>query len=324
MGPGTLKEVLKDLSIYDDGHTLVQGDTSDDAGVYQLTENIALVQTVDFFTPMVDDPYLFGKIAIANALSDVYAMGGIPKTALNVVTFPVNCLDPRILGEILRGGADKLVEAEVALLGGHTIEDDEPKYGASVTGIVDPKKMWKNQGAREGDVLILTKPLGVGLITTAIKGGLASDEEIAEASLNMEKLNKIGAAIALERDVHSCTDITGFGLIGHLLEMTDENITFEIDSSKLPFLKGALSYAKMGIIPQGSERNRKYVADRVTFMTEEYMTMALVTPETSGGLVFALTPEEGEAYIKAMEEKGEKAYNVGNVTSFKGDRILVK
>ena len=315
---------MKDLSIYDDGHTLVQGDTSDDAGVYQLTDEMALVQTVDFFTPMVDDPYLFGKIAVANSLSDVYAMGGIPKTAMNVVTFPVNCLDPRILGEILKGGADKLVEAKVALLGGHTVEDDEPKYGASVTGIVHPQKMWKNQGAHVGDVLILTKALGVGLITTAIKGELASEEEIAAVGASMEKLNKEAAEVALSYDVHSCTDITGFGFIGHLLEMTAEGMTFMVDSEKLPFLKGALSYARMGIIPAGSERNRKYIGSNVTFLTEEYMTMTLVTPETSGGLLFAMTPEDGEAYVKEMEERGELARIVGRVDSFKGDRILVE
>nr|WP_088369157.1 selenide, water dikinase SelD [endosymbiont 'TC1' of Trimyema compressum] len=326
MGPGVLSEVLKDLSRFEDPAVLVCGDTYDDAGVYQLTEDIALVQTVDFFTPMVDDPYMFGKIAVANGLSDVYAMGGIPKTALNVVTFPVDCLDVSILGDILKGGADKLKEAEVSLLGGHTVEDDEPKYGVSVTGIVHPKGIWTNEGAAVGDVLILTKPLGTGLITTAIKGELATTEEINEASQSMETLNKLAAEVAHKvGQVHGCTDITGFGFTGHLLEMVGTaSISFLIDSKKLNFLQGALEYAKMGLIPKGAENNRRFVNDRVDFKVEEYMEMTLVTPETSGGLVLAFNKNQAEDYLKEMQKRNQLAYVIGEIIPERTKKLIIK
>ena len=326
MGPGVLSEVLKDLSRFEDSAVLVCGDTYDDAGVYQLTEDIALVQTVDFFTPMVDDPYMFGKIAVANGLSDVYAMGGIPKTALNVVTFPVNCVDVEILGHILKGGADKLKEAEVSLLGGHTVEDDEPKYGVSVTGVLQPKKIWTNEGAAVGDILILTKPLGTGLITTAIKGELATKEEINEASKSMETLNKIAAEVAHEvGQVHGCTDITGFGFTGHLLEMVEKaSISFLIDSKKLIFLQGALEYAKMGLIPKGAENNRCFVKDRVDFNVDEYMEMSLVTPETSGGLVFAFSKNQGLKYLDEMKKRNQQAFVIGEVVPEGVKKLIIK
>ena len=326
MGPGVLSEVLKDLSCFEDPAVLVCGDTYDDAGVYQLTEDIALVQTVDFFTPMVDDPYMFGKIAVANGLSDVYAMGGVPKTALNVVTFPVDCMDVAILGAILKGGADKLKEAEVSLLGGHTVEDDEPKYGVSVTGTVHPKKIWTNEGAEAGDVLILTKSLGTGLITTAIKGELATPAEIEEASKSMEALNKVAAEVALEvGQVHGCTDITGFGFTGHLLEMVGKGpISFLIDSKKLIFLQGALEYAKMGIIPKGAENNRRFVKDRVDFNVEEYMEMTLVTPETSGGLVLAFSKDKAKEFLEKMKKRNQLAFVIGEVVPEVIKKLIIK
>lgn len=323
MGPGALSEVLKDLEIFKDSNVLVSGSTYDDAGIYQINEDVALVQTVDFFTPMVDDPYSFGKIAITNALSDVYAMGGVPKTALNITTFPVSCLELTVLREILRGGNDKLKEAEVVLLGGHTVEDQEPKYGASITGVVHPNKIWKNQGGLVGDSLVLTKPLGVGLITTAIKGELASDEEIREVTRSMELLNKKAADEARDYDIHGCTDITGFGFLGHLLEMVGDKQTFEVDSSKVPFLLGALEHSKNGMIPQGAERNRKYLQGNITFMVEEYLEIALMTPETSGGLLLALSPKDALSYVKKMKSQGEEAFIIGEIKGFMGEKVVV-
>lgn len=326
MGPGVLTTVLKDLSHFKDDAVLVSGDTYDDAGVYQITEDIALVQTVDFFTPMVDDAYTFGKIAVANGLSDVYAMGGVPKTALNVVTFPVNCLDVAILADILRGGADKLKEAEVSLLGGHTVEDDEPKYGVSVTGTVHPKKIWTNEGAKSGDILILTKKLGTGLLTTAIKGELATDEEIQAVSDSMEKLNKEAAEVAhLVGDVHGCTDITGFGFTGHLLEMVgNANLSYLIDSNQLKFLQGALEYAKMGLIPKGAENNRKFVKGRVEFKVPEYMEMTLVTPETSGGLALAFAPQKAQLFLDEMKKRNQLAFVIGEVVPEEDKKLIIK
>lgn len=228
----------------------------DDAGVYQLTDELALVQTVDFFTPMVDDPYLFGQIAAANALSDVYAMGGKPLTAMNIVAFPVNTMDVSILGDILKGGAQKIREAETLLVGGHTVEDDEPKYGLSVTGIVHPGKVLTNRGGKPGDKLILTKPLGVGIITTAMKGDMADPASIEAATQSMATLNKEAAAAVIEVGVNACTDVTGFGLLGHLYEMMTPEIGFEIQMGQVPLLPGAKDYASMGLVPGGARRNQ--------------------------------------------------------------------
>ncbi len=219
MGPEDLAEVLKDLSIPKNPKVLVGLETSDDAGVYQLTEDIALVQTADFFSPIVDDPFTFGQVAVANALSDVYAMGGKPLTALNLVAFPIKTLPSSILKDILRGGLSKMAEAEVALIGGHTVEDPEVKYGLSVTGIIHPGKILTNTGAKPGDELVLTKPIGTGIIATALKGGMASQESISRMVKSMTALNKEAAKWMQAFGAHACTDITGFGLIGHALEM---------------------------------------------------------------------------------------------------------
>lgn len=317
---------MQGLAIFRDENVLVSGSTFDDAGVYKISEELALVQTVDFFTPMVDDPYDFGQVAVANSLSDVYAMGGVPKTALNVVSFPINCLDPEVLREIMRGGSDKLVEAGVALLGGHTIDDPEPKYGVSVTGFVHPNEVWTNGGAVVGDVLVLTKKLGVGLVTTALKGDALEDPvgEIREVTKSMVALNKLAAEVAREvGEVHSCTDITGFGLLGHLLEMIGgDEVTFEVDSRKLPFLRNALSYAKMGLIPGGAQRNLDYMGDKVKFMVPEGMKMAVVTPETSGGLVLSFTEDKAFEYLRRMESLGELAVIIGRVVP-KGEDFIV-
>lgn len=224
-----------------------------------------MIQTVDFFTPIVDDPYTFGQIAAANSLSDVYAMGGEPKLALNIAAFP-NCLDPEILGEILRGGADKVLEAGACLAGGHTIQDDEPKYGLCVTGFVNPASMWKNIGAKTGDVLILTKPLGTGILSTAVKGEMASEEEAAYAAFVMATLNKYARDKVTDLRVHACTDVTGFGLAGHALEMAKgSERTLCISLGSLPIMKGALDYASMGLIPAGAYRNREFAGEECEF-----------------------------------------------------------
>ncbi len=322
-----MSKVLTGLNKIDDPAVLVSGSTYDDAGIYRVNDELALVQTVDFFTPMVDDPYDFGRIAVANSLSDVYAMGGIPKTAMNVVSFPISCLDVSVLRDILRGGADKLVEAGVALLGGHTVEDLEPKYGVSVTGYVHPDKIWTNGGACVGDVLVLTKKLGVGLVTTAFKGDqdLVSKEEMEEVTESMAMLNKKAAEVAMVVEkVHSCTDITGFGLVGHLLEMIgSDQVSFEVDSRKLPFFASALSFAKEGLIPAGAYRNRDYVKDRTLFVVDEFMELAVVTPETSGGLVLSMEPDIADEYIKLMSEEGLPAWVVGKVTVAGDSKLIV-
>ena len=286
------------------------------------------MQTVDFFTPMVDDPYDFGRVAVANSLSDVYAMGGVPKTALNVVSFPINCLEPSILKDILRGGADKLVEAKVALLGGHTVDDPEPKYGVAVTGFVDPKNVWTNGGAKVGDVLILTKKLGIGLVTTALKGieELVDKDDLKEITESMAKLNKNASDIAKSvGDVHGCTDITGFGLVGHLQEMIgeDTSISFEIDSSKLQFFNKALDFSKDGLVPAGAYRNRSYLEKYAEYLVPEYMELAIVTPETSGGLVFAFSKEKAEEFLSKMNEASEMAYVIGRVIERLDKKIIV-
>ena len=265
VGPGTLAGVLCGLPKFQDPHLLVGTETSDDAAVYKISDEIAMIQTLDFFTPVADDPYDFGQIAAANALSDVYAMGGEPKLALNIAAFP-NCLDPEILGEILRGGADKVMEAGASLAGGHTIQDDEPKYGLCVTGFVNPASMWKNIGAETGDVLILTKPLGTGILSTAVKGEMASEEETAYAASVMATLNRYARDKVADLQIHACTDVTGFGLAGHALEMAKgSGKTLCISLGSLPIMKGALDYASMGFIPAGAYRNREFAGGECEF-----------------------------------------------------------
>lgn len=282
-----------------------------------------MIQTVDFFTPIVDDPYTFGQIAAANALSDVYAMGGEPKLALNIAAFP-NCLGPEILGEILLGGADKVREAGAVLAGGHTIQDEEPKYGLCVTGFVNPKKLWKNYGAEDGDVLILTKPLGSGIINTAIKGEMAAEAEIAFAVKGMTTLNKYAAKIAMKYTVHSCTDVTGFGLAGHALEMAEgSGQTLVIVTKKIPILPGAAGYAQMGLVPAGAYRNREYAKEAVESRIEEvWMEDILYDPQTSGGLLLAVPEKEAEELLEELSALELPCAAVGFVTK-KKEKSLV-
>lgn len=301
---------------------LVGTETSDDAAVYQVSKELAIIQTVDFFTPVVDDPYLFGQIAAANALSDVYAMGGEPKLALNLAAFP-NCLDIEILGEILRGGADKVMEAGAVLAGGHTISDEEPKYGLCVTGFVHPENMWKNYGARPGDSLILTKPLGSGIISTAVKGELASEEELREAVKVMTTLNKYARDLAANFNVHSCTDITGFGLAGHSMEMAKgSEATLVIETEKLPVLPGVQEYAEMGLIPAGAYRNREFLESGMESRTEGWREDVLFDPQTSGGLLLAVPQEEAPELMKLLSGLELPSAVIGEVTG-KQEKYLV-
>jgi len=277
-------------------------ETSDDACVLKIDENIAMIQTVDFFTPIVDDPYTFGKIAAANSLSDVYAMGGEPRLALNIVGFP-NCLDPEILGDILQGGADKVKEAGATLAGGHSVEDDEPKYGLCVTGFVHPDKVIKNCGAKIGDVLVLTKQIGTGIVNTAIKGGLASDETIEEAVTVMSSLNKKAKDAMMKYDVHSCTDVTGFGLLGHSVEMAEgSNVKFELTMDNIQYIEEAAEYASMGLVPAGAYKNLEYFKNRVDIegLDEKFVDMVF-DPQTSGGLLISLCEEDAKNMLKDME-----------------------
>lgn len=305
IGPGTLAEILTGLPRFMDTNLLVGIETSDDAAVYRLTDELAVIQTLDFFPPMVDDPYLFGQIAAANALSDIYAMGGEPKLALNIVAWP-NCVNPRFLGEILCGGADKVKEAGAVLAGGHSIQDDVPKYGLSVTGLVHPNAFWKNSGARPGDCLILTKPLGTGIVNTAVKAGLAAEAAEAEVIRVMTTLNKTAKQIMESYPIHACTDVTGFGLAGHGMEMAlGSNVTLEIAAGSLPVQAAAPEYAKMGLIPEGAYKNRAYTEQQVEISgVEEFMQDIFYDPQTSGGLLFSAGPEDGQKIMAAFHAAG--------------------
>lgn len=305
IGPGTLAGILESLPKAKDPNLMVGIETSDDGAVYRVNDEIALIQTLDFFTPVVDDPYVFGQVAAANALSDIYAMGGEPKVALNIVAWP-NCVNPAFLGKILEGGASKVMEAGAVLAGGHSIQDDEPKYGLSVTGFVHPDKIFKNCGARPGDVLILTKPLGTGIVNTAVKADMASEEAKAEVVRVMTSLNKTAKRVIERHDVHSCTDVTGFGLAGHSIEMAEgSGVTIEIHMADLPVQKEAPELAKMGLVPAGAYRNRSFTEEKIDFGdTEEYLCDIFCDPQTSGGLLVSVTPEEGQAILKELSEAG--------------------
>ena len=316
--------MLGKLPKFHDDNLLVGIETSDDAAIYKVTEDIALIQTVDFFTPIVDDPYTFGQIAAANSLSDVYAMGGEPKIALNIVGFP-NCLDPAVLGEILAGGADKVKEAGAVLVGGHSVQDDEPKYGLCVSGFVHPKKIFKNYGCRPGDILILTQQIGTGIVNTAIKAEMASEAAVKEAVTVMASLNKKAKEVVEKYDVSACTDITGFGLLGHCVEMASASeVTFELHVEDIAYLEEAISYAQMGLIPAGAYKNRGYSIDQVDCGTvaEHYVDL-LYDPQTSGGLLVSVSPEQAEEMIKDFAEKGmdTKISIIGKVLE-KGEKLI--
>lgn len=314
VGPGTLAGVLCGLPKFQDPNLLVGTETSDDAAVYRISDELAMIQTLDFFTPVADDPYDFGQIAAANALSDVYAMGGEPKTALNIVAFPKD-MDTAILGEILKGGADKVMEAGAVLAGGHTIQDDTPKYGLSVTGFVHPEKFWKNYGAQTGDRLILTKPLGTGIVNTAIKADMVS-EEAREASLkSMKTINRYARDVLKRHTVHACTDVTGFGLGGHATEMAvASDRTIVIDTEKLPVLPDVEEFASMGLIPGGAYRNREFAEKTgVKSVAELWREDLVFDPQTSGGLLAAVPERDVPEIMKRLDEAGLQAGVIGEV-----------
>lgn len=327
IGPADLMQVLRSLPpSVPDPNLLVGLDTSDDAGVYKLTDELALVQTVDFFTPIVDDPYAFGQIAAANAISDIYAMGAKPLTVLNIVAFPISTLDKRILAEILRGSADKVREAGSTLVGGHSIDDKEPKFGLAVTGIVHPHKARTNAGAKPGDRLILTKPIGVGILTTSLKNGQLTPEEIAGAIRVMSALNRKAAETMEPFDVHACTDVTGFGLIGHALEMArGSGAGIRIRSSRVPVLPRVRELAEQGFVPGGTKNNFRHAEDSVTFPESLDQTgrWILCDAVTSGGLLMSIREDQAEALLGKLREAGVDAHLIGEVTGDHPGRITV-
>jgi len=298
---------------------LVGIETSDDAGVYKLSDDVALVQTLDFFTPIVNDPYHFGRIAAANALSDVYAMGGKPLTAMNIVCFPVTDMPKDILKQILRGGLDKIHESGAVLVGGHSVDDQELKYGLAVTGIVHPDRILTNRGARTGDKLILTKPIGTGIVATAVKGKLSSPSAVDTLIDVASALNDKSSRIMLEYETHACTDVTGFGLGGHLLEMaTASRVEIVIHADKIPIIPEAREYASMGLIPAGSYATRRFCEDVVTIecRVERVLTDLIFDPQTSGGLIFAIAPHHAAECVKALEDAGVSSPAIiGEVTA---------
>ena len=327
IGPGTLAQVLGNLPKFHDENLLVGVETSDDAAIYKVNDELALIQTLDFFTPVVDDPYLFGQIAAANSLSDVYAMGGEPRTALNIVGFP-SCLDPKILGRILEGGASKVLEAGAILAGGHSIQDDEPKYGLSVTGFVNPNKIFKNYGSQPGDVIIITKQVGSGLINTAIKAEMAEKSQIDEVVTVMTSLNKKAKEVIENYPISACTDITGFGLAGHAMEMAaSSKVTFEIDVNKVPYIDGALEMAKMGLVPAVTYNNKDYISGDVESCNiEECYLDLMYDPQTSGGLLITLPEDEVENIMKDFENKNmdTKVAVIGRVLEKQEKSIVLK
>ena len=324
LGPGILSRVLERIPKKYDENLLIGFESSDDASVYKLTDDIAMVQTLDFFPPMVDDPYMFGKIAAANALSDIYAMGGEVKTALNIVCFPEQ-MDLNILGDIIQGGSEKVEEAGGVLSGGHSIMDQDVKYGLSVTGIINPNKIYQNNGCKVGDKLILTKPLGVGIISTANRVGEASKEAMDKAIESMCTLNKYAAEIIRKYDVHACTDVTGFSLLGHLNEMVAGDCSAIIESTKVPYIKEARQYADEFLLTAAAQRNRNFLQDKVLFNIYDFaMEEILFDPQTSGGLLIAVNPEDVEEIMKELETLSLPCGVIGEVINQKQHKIIVE
>jgi selenide,water dikinase len=298
---------LEGLPLEEDPNLLVGRETSDDAGVYRLSANTALVQTVDFITPVVNDPYDFGRIAAANALSDVYAMGGHPLTAMNVVCFPVKSMDKAVLREILRGGLEKIHEAGAALVGGHSVEDPEIKYGLSVTGLVHPERVVTNTGVKPGDALIVTKPLGTGVLATAIKAGWVSPEAQRQAIETMATLNRKAAEVMAPYPVNGCTDVTGFGLLGHALEMaTGSKVAITLFAEKVPLLPEVVESVQMGLVPAGSFANRNFCSDQIRQRNaiDPLLLDILADAQTSGGLLISLPESRARALAHELKEGG--------------------
>ncbi len=309
-------------------NVLVGLDVPDDAGVYKLNEDLALVQTVDYFTPIVDDPYLFGQIAAANALSDVYAMGGKPATVLNIVGFPIKKLDPSILADILRGASDKVTEAGAVILGGHSIDDQEPKFGMAVTGFVHPNNVWTNHNAKPGDSIILTKPIGVGIQTTAIKRNMLEPDEIDRVSQVMAALNKTAAEVAAHFTVNSSTDITGFGLLGHLKEMAEgSRVGMNVFAEQVPVLARTRELAEKGSVPGGTKANHAWIENSITYpeTLDEIQQWILCDAVTSGGLALSVPHDEAEGLLAALHAAGvTHASIIASVTDEHPGKIVVR
>jgi len=329
MGPETLAQVLRPLQNMfraDQYPELLVGlEVSDDAAIYKINDEVAVIQTLDFFPPVVDDPYDYGAIAAANATSDVYAMGGEVVLALNICGFPPD-LPPEVVAEILRGGAEKVAEAGGVLAGGHTLDDKEPKYGLAVMGLIHPDRVLTKANARPGDALVLTKPLGVGIITTALKGGLATPAHVAAAVESMKRLNRQAARLVQQVGVHACTDITGFALLGHGYEMAEKSgvrLRFYLD--KLPFLDGAKQYAEDWLFPGGTCNNERTYEHAVRFEPgiSEEMQQLLYTPETSGGLLVAILPERLETLTALFADEGQPCWFVGEVVEGQGIEVVI-
>lgn len=327
IGPHDLAQVLSKLPAQEPNPNLLVGlDTSDDAGVYKLTDELAIVQTVDFFTPIVDDPYSFGQVAAANAISDIYAMGGKPLTALNIVAFPIHELDKQVLTDILRGASDKVKEAGVTIVGGHSIDDKEPKFGLAVTGIVHPDKVRTNAGAQPGDQLILTKPIGVGILTTSIKKDQLSIEEIERLTRVMSTLNKTAAEIMEPYPVHACTDVTGFGLLGHATEVAAaSNVGIILNREQVPFLPRVRELAEAGFVPGGTKNNYAHVKNAVHFAEEldQIDQWMLCDAVTSGGLLLSVRADQADALLTELRQADVDAHRIGEVTSDHPGQIKV-
>ena len=325
VGAGTLARLLDGLPIHADSNLLVGFDKSDDAAVYRVSEELALVQTVDFFPPIADDPFLFGQIAAANALSDVYAMGGEPRIALNLLCVPKSMPDSAV-HDLLRGGYSKVYEAGAVIAGGHSILDEEPKYGLCVTGFVHPNHILTNTGAQPGDVLFLTKPLGAGILTTAAKADLCPPDVLQAVYARMTTLNRAARDAMVQFRVHACTDVTGFGLLGHALEMAQgSGVQIKLNVSALPIPSEALELARMGILPEGMYRNRKYaepfvMADSVPLEIQD----ALYDPQTSGGLLIAVHPNDADALAETLQKTVPDACRIGTVSEYSnGPHIIL-
>ena len=325
IGPHILERVLKAVTPVTNEHVLADMTGADDAGVYKISDTLALVQTLDFFTPVVNDPVLFGKIAAANALSDVYAMGGTPLTAMNIVGFPISLVEQGVLTDVLNGAASIVAESGAAIVGGHSIENKEPIFGMSVTGQVDPNHIWKNKGAQVGDVLVLTKRIGTGIMNNALKADLFPTGT-AQAVASMSTLNRVAAEVAHNFTIHACTDVTGFSLMGHSVEMASaSNVTIHIKAYDILLFDDVIDAARMGLVPAASYGNRKAITDvQVDKILDSVWTDILFDPQTSGGLLFSVTATEGPNLVKALRDVGvEGATIVGAVESFSGLAVRV-
>ena len=325
IGPHILERVLKSVTSVTNERVLADMTGADDAGVYKISDTLALVQTLDFFTPVVNDPVLFGKIAAANALSDVYAMGGTPLTAMNIVGFPISLVEQGVLTDVLNGAASIVAESGAAIVGGHSIENKEPIFGMSVTGQVDPNHIWKNKGAQVGDVLVLTKRIGTGIMNNALKADLFPTGT-AQAVASMSTLNRVAAEVAHNFTIHACTDVTGFSLMGHSVEMASaSNVTIHIKTYNIPLFDDVIEAAQMGLVPAASYGNRKAIIDvQVDANLEGVWMDILFDPQTSGGLLFSVPATEGADLVKALRDVGvEGATIVGAAESFSGLAVRV-